>query len=71
MGLWGTTGVFIAVNPELWQLGLTGTGIGMAIALGVAAWFNRRFGGHTGDTYGAVVEWTETLILCLLSVHRP
>ena len=71
MGLWGTTGVFIAVNPELWPLGLTGTGIGMAIALGVAAWVNRRFGGHTGDTYGAVVEWTATLILCLLSVHRP
>ncbi len=69
IGLWGTTGVFIALYPELWQLGLMGTGIGMAIALGVAAWFNRRFGGHTGDTYGAVVEWTETLILCLLSIH--
>lgn len=70
VGLWGMTGVFIALNPELWQLGLRVTGIGMAIALGVGAWFNHRFGGQTGDTYGAVVEWTETLMLCLLSIHR-
>ncbi len=69
--LWGTTGVFIALNPELWKLGLMVTGIGMAIALGVGAWFNHRFGGHTGDTYGAVVEWTEAFVLCLLSIHRP
>ncbi|EAZ94138.1 adenosylcobinamide-GDP ribazoletransferase [Crocosphaera chwakensis] len=71
VSLWGMTGVFIAFNPELWQLGLRVTGMGMAIALGVGAWFNRRFGGHTGDTYGAVVEWTETFIFCLLSIHRP
>ncbi|ACB50995.1 putative cobalamin-5-phosphate synthase [Crocosphaera subtropica ATCC 51142] len=71
VGLLGMTGVFMAFNPELWQLGLRGTGIGMAIALGVGTWFNHRFGGHTGDTYGAVVEWTETFILCLLSIHRP
>ncbi len=70
VGLWGMTGILIAFNPELWQLGLRGTGMGMAIALGVAAWFNHRFGGHTGDTYGAVVEWTEAFILCLLSIHR-
>ncbi len=70
VSLWGMTGLFIAFYPELWQLGLRVTGIGMAIALGVGVWFNYRFGGHTGDTYGAVVEWTETLILCLLSIHR-
>ncbi|MDJ0597369.1 MAG: adenosylcobinamide-GDP ribazoletransferase [Crocosphaera sp.] len=70
MGLWGITGVFIALNSDQWKLGLMVTGIGMAIALGVAAWFNHRFGGHTGDTYGAVVEWTEAFILCLLSIYR-
>jgi adenosylcobinamide-GDP ribazoletransferase len=32
-----------------------------------AAWFNRQLGGHTGDTYGAVVEWTEALFLCVMS----
>ncbi len=37
--------------------------LGMAFALVTPAWFNRRLGGHTGDTYGAVVEWTEVLVL--------
>jgi len=40
---------------------------GGAIAILTGAWFNRRLGGHTGDTYGAVVEWTETFLLCLLA----
>lgn len=40
---------------------------GSAIALLVPAWFNYKLGGHTGDTYGAVVEWTEALFLCLMT----
>lgn len=40
---------------------------GSAIAFLTAAWFNHQLGGHTGDTYGAVVEWTEALLLCLLT----
>ncbi|MBV8887210.1 MAG: adenosylcobinamide-GDP ribazoletransferase [Chroococcidiopsidaceae cyanobacterium CP_BM_RX_35] len=40
---------------------------GGVIALLTGAWFNRQLGGHTGDTYGAVVEWTEALLLCLLT----
>lgn len=40
---------------------------GSAIALLTGAWLNRQLGGHTGDTYGAVVEWTEALLLCLLT----
>ncbi|MFQ4145457.1 adenosylcobinamide-GDP ribazoletransferase [Chlorogloeopsis sp. ULAP02] len=40
---------------------------GSAIALSVGAWFNHKLGGHTGDTYGAVVEWTEALFLCVLT----
>lgn len=39
---------------------------GIAIAFLTGAWFNHRLGGHTGDTYGAVVEWTEALLLCVL-----
>jgi adenosylcobinamide-GDP ribazoletransferase len=31
----------------------------------VGAWLQTRLGGHTGDTYGATVEWTETLVICL------
>lgn len=41
---------------------------GLGIAIGVAAWFNHQLGGHTGDTYGATVEWTETLLLCLATL---
>jgi len=40
---------------------------GGAIAVLIGAWFNHQLGGHTGDTYGAVVEWTEALFLCLLT----
>lgn len=40
---------------------------GCAIAFMTGAWFHRQLGGHTGDTYGAVVEWTEALLLCLLT----
>lgn len=47
-------------------LGIWAAGAGLAIAL--AAWFNHLFGGHTGDTYGAVVEWTEALLMCGLTL---
>lgn len=40
---------------------------GGAIALFTGAWFNYQLGGHTGDTYGAVVEWTEALLLCWMT----
>lgn len=40
---------------------------GSAIATLTGAWFYRQLGGHTGDTYGAVVEWTEALYLCFLT----
>jgi adenosylcobinamide-GDP ribazoletransferase len=46
-----------------WAFGLAVGG--GAIALMVGAWFNAQFGGQTGDTYGAIVEWTEALVLML------
>ena len=42
----------------------------IAIALLTGYWFNRQLGGHTGDTYGAVVEWSEVFILCFLTAFR-
>jgi adenosylcobinamide-GDP ribazoletransferase len=42
--------------------------VGGAIAIFTGAWFNHQLGGHTGDTYGAVVEWNEALFLCVLTV---
>lgn len=47
------------------SLGLGGAGV--AIALLIPAWFAHRLGGHTGDTYGAVVEWTEAFLLVILT----
>ncbi|KPQ34877.1 MAG: cobalamin 5'-phosphate synthase CobS [Phormidesmis priestleyi Ana] len=40
---------------------------GFVIATLTSAYFNKKLGGHTGDTYGAVVEWTEALLLCSLT----
>jgi len=41
--------------------------VGMALggvrSVIIGAWFNHKLGGHTGDTYGAVVEWTEAVTL--------
>ena len=55
------------LSPTPWlTVGLTVLS-GGAIALVTGAWFNKQLGGHTGDTYGAVVEWTEALLLCLLT----
>jgi adenosylcobinamide-GDP ribazoletransferase len=58
------SGIPILLHREILVAGAMGGG---AIALMVGAWFNRQLGGHTGDSYGAVVEWTEALILCWLT----
>ncbi len=35
----------------------------------VTGWLLQKpFSGHTGDTYGATVEWSEALILCYLTI---
>jgi adenosylcobinamide-GDP ribazoletransferase len=39
------------------------------IALVSGYWFKMQLGGHTGDTYGATVEWSEGLILCFLTIY--
>ena len=61
-------GVTLWIYPDHWQLLLGTTIAGCAIALLTGAWFTRQFGGHTGDTYGAIVEWTEALLLCLMVI---
>lgn len=40
---------------------------GLLFSLLTGTYFYRQLGGHTGDTYGAVVEWSEALLLCSLS----
>jgi adenosylcobinamide-GDP ribazoletransferase len=54
-------------NNDLWAVTASSAAAGSAIALLSAAWFNRHLGGHTGDTYGAVVEWTEALWLVVFT----
>lgn len=61
-GLW-----FTVSDLFWWQIGVIVSG-NIAIALVTGYWFNQQLGGHTGDTYGAVVEWSEALILCFLTV---
>ncbi|MFM1797908.1 MAG: hypothetical protein RLZZ117_186 [Cyanobacteriota bacterium] len=39
--------------------------LGLLPAVGVPRWLGRRLGGHSGDSYGACVEWTEALALLL------
>ncbi len=43
------------------------TAIAFSLAWLTGAWFNRQLGGQTGDTYGAIVEWTEALSLVAIA----
>ena len=43
------------------------TAIGFSFSWLIGAWLNRQLGGQTGDTYGAIVEWTEALSLCAVA----
>lgn len=58
---------FILTALSWWSILILVLG-NIAIALITGYWFNRQLGGHTGDTYGAVVEWSEVLILCWLTI---
>jgi adenosylcobinamide-GDP ribazoletransferase len=65
------TGCQIYLQPQAaWMLGLRALA-GCGVAVGLGYYFDRKLGGHTGDTYGAVVEWTETLMLCLATIPLP
>ncbi len=42
--------------------------VALFFSWGFGTWISGKFGGHTGDTYGAVVEWTETVLVCFLAL---
>jgi adenosylcobinamide-GDP ribazoletransferase len=67
--LLGLSFVPCGFGVPLWHLGLS-FACGGVLAAGIAGWFATQLGGHTGDTYGAVVEWTEALLLVLLTVTQ-
>jgi adenosylcobinamide-GDP ribazoletransferase len=66
--LFSLSGLFWLIDKQQLFLALAMIIAGSAIAILTGAWFNHKLGGHTGDTYGAVVEWTEALFLCVLTV---
>ncbi|MBD2210178.1 adenosylcobinamide-GDP ribazoletransferase [Nostoc linckia FACHB-104] len=63
----GLSGLLFLIDSQQRFLALAMVIAGSAIATITGAWFNHKLGGHTGDTYGAVVEWTEALFLCALT----
>jgi adenosylcobinamide-GDP ribazoletransferase len=66
--LLGFSGLWLTVDYlSWWQIGSIVLG-NIAIALATGYYFHQQLGGHTGDTYGAVVEWSEALILCFLTL---
>jgi adenosylcobinamide-GDP ribazoletransferase len=42
--------------------------LGVVPAVLVPLWLGRRLGGHSGDTYGACVEWSEALALLVMGL---
>lgn len=54
--------------PFAWQSVLGGILMGISLSLGISYWFYYQFKGMTGDVYGAIVEWTEALVLCCLTL---
>ncbi len=61
--IWGLIALFGGLR---W--GIIAISAGIALALLTGYWLYRRLRGHTGDTYGAVVEWTEALFLVFLTI---
>jgi len=53
--------------PHGAALGLWGA-VGIVPAVLVPLWLGRRLGGHSGDSYGACVEWSEALGLLLMGL---
>lgn len=63
LGLIGLTSLVAALGWISWGKAMTAVVIGGGSAWLLAGWLNHRLGGHTGDTYGAIVEWVEVAVL--------
>ena len=58
----------IVVSLSGGGLGIVLSLMGLSISSLVGWWFFRQFNGHTGDTYGAVVEWSEAIFLAMATI---
>lgn len=64
IALIGVSSCFLWLQQTQWWVVVLIDSMGCFTAIITGAWFDHKLGGHTGDTYGAVVEWTEALLLC-------
>ena len=62
----GSLCLLLFIVSPWWKIGVIISGC-MAIALVPGYYFYHQLQGHTGDTYGAVVEWSEVFLLLWLS----
>ncbi|MBF2064124.1 MAG: adenosylcobinamide-GDP ribazoletransferase [Calothrix sp. C42_A2020_038] len=67
--LLGISMLQVIVNPALVIFASFTVLVGIIVSISTGAWLNHKLGGHTGDTYGAVVEWTEALFLCVMTTN--
>ncbi|MEA5421037.1 adenosylcobinamide-GDP ribazoletransferase [Spirulina sp. CCNP1310] len=61
----------ISLDKEKYLLILIAHCCAALLALGIGAWLARQLGGHTGDSYGAIVEWTEAIALFAFTLTGP
>ncbi|MEA5467936.1 adenosylcobinamide-GDP ribazoletransferase [Spirulina sp. 06S082] len=64
----GMSLLHISLSGEKWEVAACAAIAGLILAIAIGYWFNRQLGGQTGDTYGAIVEWTETFYLCVFAL---
>ncbi len=70
--VWLMAEVMIGINlgVAIWHhsfaTGLLLSVVPLGTALTVGIWFNAKLGGQTGDTYGAIVEWSEAITWLVL-----
>jgi adenosylcobinamide-GDP ribazoletransferase len=64
----GISATLVVWEPHQWLQHLGGFSLGLFGSWAIGAWFYRWLKGMTGDSYGAIVEWTETATICCLSV---
>jgi adenosylcobinamide-GDP ribazoletransferase len=60
--------IAVATEPHQWLNHLGSFALGLSLSWGIGAWFYKRLKGMTGDSYGAIVEWTEAATICCLNV---
>ncbi len=58
------SGFYLYLLPSSLNVILLGNLAGLIVAVGVNWGLSLPLQGHTGDTYGAVVCWTEALLMC-------